>query len=258
MCGVDCEPYNRCGDGLCAQSESPITCAIDCGPVPPACGDGVCTPSARENCFSCPEDCDACDPGDPCAVHASPGLDDASPRNCVCAQDPFCCAVAWDFNCVILATHFCAFECGTAGCGDGECGDGESCAVCPQDCGACSLCGDGTCASHEDCASCAADCGPCLACGDGVCDVIGATEDCTSCPDDCGPCWHCPNARCEFVDGETPQLCPDDCYCGDNICLLEHRENTFTCPLDCYCGDGVCEPAAGETLALCPFDNCTE
>lgn len=258
ICPDDCMPAHRCGDGLCAQNESPVTCPQDCGPLPLRCGDGECHPVEGENCFSCPDDCPPCAVADPCTFHTTPGIGDTAPRNCVCARDPQCCSVTWDFPCVVLATHFCQFECSGPNCGDGECDATENCAVCLTDCGSCSLCGDGICATHESCASCAADCGPCAACGDGICDVLIANEDCTSCPDDCGPCWRCPNHICEFATGETHTLCPQDCYCGDSICLFEQGENTWTCPLDCYCGDGLCESLAGENHTSCPLDCSTD
>jgi len=61
------------------------------------------------------------------------------------------------------------YSCFQTVCGDGICHAGESCASCPQDCGAC----------------------PAPVCGDGRCD---GGESCTSCPGDCGACpGHCPN-----------------------------------------------------------------
>lgn len=47
-------------------------------------------------------------------------------------------------------------------CGDGKCNGTETCATCPQDCGACApFCGDGKCNGTEDCTTCPGDCGAC-------------------------------------------------------------------------------------------------
>ena len=46
-----------CGDGTCA-GETCESCAADCGPCGPACGDGTC--DASESCDACASDCGAC------------------------------------------------------------------------------------------------------------------------------------------------------------------------------------------------------
>ncbi|TAK04250.1 hypothetical protein EPO34_03855 [Patescibacteria group bacterium] len=46
-----------CGDGICSDLESGASCAVDCGPLPPAaaCGNAVC--EAGEDSASCAQDC---------------------------------------------------------------------------------------------------------------------------------------------------------------------------------------------------------
>lgn len=90
------------------------------------------------------------------------------------------------------------------GCPSGACEPGETCATCPQDCGAC--CGNAACEADkgENCASCPQDCGGC--CPNGACDNA---ETCGTCPQDCGGC--CGNTLCD--NGENCDSCPGDCGC---------------------------------------------
>lgn len=53
---------------------------------------------------------DTGNPQDCCATHPDPGCDDPELATCVCDQEAFCCAFAWDAGCVDLAE-----QCG--GCG---------------------------------------------------------------------------------------------------------------------------------------------
>jgi hypothetical protein len=152
-------------------------------------------------------------------------------------------------------------------CGDGFCVDGETCASCPDDCGACRppppTCGNGACEAGETCESCAADCGDCSpTCGNGVCEP---GEGCGSCPADCGACSPpptCGDGVCSF--GETCASCPFDCgqcgptfNCGDGVCDL--GEDCSSCSTDCgtcspssSCGDGTCD--GGEDCVSCSYD----
>jgi hypothetical protein len=149
------------------------------------------------------------------------GLDEIGGEQC----DP---ASPWPFNaqmCTSLGLGFtggslgcnpstCQFD--TSGCTmpatcpDASCNGGETCASCPQDCGAC--CGNGSIDAGEDCdgsnlggetcssvlgagytgslscSACSFNTSACVAppaCPDGSCN---GTETCSSCPQDCGVC----------------------------------------------------------------------
>lgn len=41
------------------------------------------------------------------------------------------------------------------------------------------------------------------------------------------------NSLCEREKGETPQLCPIDCHCGNGICEKSFEEDYKNCPKDC-------------------------
>lgn len=66
--------------------------------------------------------------------------------------------------------------------------------------------------------------------------------------------YNCGNGICEGIYGnsETNQYCPQDCYCGDNICHFD--ETPTSCATDCYCGDGKCSEGEREAgcIADCP------
>jgi hypothetical protein len=53
-------PKGKCGDSICGESETSVSCAFDCkSTIPPVqirCPDGVCGPVEREK-GTCPEDC---------------------------------------------------------------------------------------------------------------------------------------------------------------------------------------------------------
>lgn len=54
-------PAETCGNGVCASTETCLTCESDCGPCPavdPFCGDNIC--NSNETCSSCELDCGVC------------------------------------------------------------------------------------------------------------------------------------------------------------------------------------------------------
>ncbi|MHC4991631.1 MAG: hypothetical protein ACYTGC_11695, partial [Planctomycetota bacterium] len=48
---------------------------------------------------------------DCCIPHDTPGCDDLACQDAVCVQDPFCCDMAWDERCAILAQAICPGLC---------------------------------------------------------------------------------------------------------------------------------------------------
>lgn len=54
--------FEFCGDMICNNYETILTCPCDCGncPIIKFCGDGICSASEGENCLTCPEDCGEC------------------------------------------------------------------------------------------------------------------------------------------------------------------------------------------------------
>ena len=221
-CPEDCETCADCGDGECIEPETCGSCAEDCG-VCAACGDGECLDP--ESCGTCPADCGVCECG-----------------NDVCEAGETCEA--------------CPEDCGPCfACGNEACEEGESCVSCPLDCGACKdVCGDSNCTGLETCSNCEEDCGACLSCGDGGC---FGDEDCQTCPQDCGACV-CSNMQCD--GDETCETCAQDCgacppKCGDETC--SPGESCFSCVADCgecpvACEDGICVSA--ESCETCPQD----
>ncbi len=117
---------------------NPIISSCVCGMDPTCCEQGwdaKCAASVESlGCGQCTGGGDCCDVG------LSPGCESLAVQDCVCAVDPFCCADAWDEQCV--ADVF-LFECGmcpggTSSCcaadGSPGCADGtvQQC-VCGQD-----------------------------------------------------------------------------------------------------------------------------
>jgi hypothetical protein len=132
----------ECGDGFCEPGEDTCTCPDDCGG--PTCGDGVCAPSAGEDCATCLADC-ACPPAHTCeggaCVSGCP-----PPKQLICHVPPGNPDNEHDL-CVgtpAVPAHL-AHGDRSGSCGDGSvgppCGDGvcdpevgENCSTCPDDC----------------------------------------------------------------------------------------------------------------------------
>ena len=285
------------GDGFCCTDMWDDQCVEEveqfgCGSCAVGgCGDGVC--SGSESCVNCPNDCGGCQgSGDCCLPNGTPGCQNVSIANCVCAGDAWCCSSEWDDQCVEEVTQFGCGVCQSQpACGDFQCTGEESCVTCPADCGSCQgsgdccqpngtpgcqdaniagcVCGqDGWCCSSEWDQQCVDEvtqfgCGVCDAqptCGDGAC---AANENCIDCPQDCGDCTG-PGDCCE--DTGTPGcqnaavaqcVCAQDLYCcmtmWDGICAGEVVEfGCGSCEGPAGCDDGNC--ANDEDCLICPED----
>ncbi len=110
-------------DSLCVLGAID-TCAATCDAPAPTCGDGLC--DGAESCATCPDDCGACGGGDCCDAADAPGCGDPAVEACVCADDTYCCQVAWDDQCADAAPA----------CGAACAGDLCECAWAPDGCGA--------------------------------------------------------------------------------------------------------------------------
>jgi len=116
--------------------------------------------------------CGSPETGDCCSANGTPFCNDADCCELICAQDPFCCTVAWDGICSGAALAQCAVCEGVGGCPDSAndccvpsadgtpgCNDPECCdAVCAADPFCCSVAWDGLC-SGAAAGLCVALCG---------------------------------------------------------------------------------------------------
>jgi hypothetical protein len=234
----------KCGDGLCAATETKVSCAADCGPLT-VCGNGKC--EIGEDADGCPDDCEPAGP--------ECGDDQCDPPE---------------------SSKTCPFDCQAAGwiCGDGTCNADETTWSCAEDCAPKSVCGDGNCTGVETEANCPKDCGSPASCGDFAC-TAGETED--ACPFDCEPEFKCVFSKCLaqakgcYADSGCAAYLQCVNWCGaDDTCAQTCAQNASTSALaaiqplvDCagasgclgsgpMCGNGTCE--AGETSANCASD----
>ena len=132
---------------------------------PPVCGNSNCEPWGKEDCDSCPKDCNydkiakKAKPCDGCQAKFKPGCKNCKCEKCVCIKDPWCCLMYWDRDCAKSCKFDCKGGCGLTGsdmgaspdqalpdgfglkCGDKTCVSGkEFCDTCPKDCGKCDGC----------------------------------------------------------------------------------------------------------------------
>lgn len=148
----------------------------------PVCGDGTC--NGIENCFTCDADCatpDTCPENDGCNAWEYPGCVNCPCEADVCAENPSCCDVAWDNECVTACGNTDAQDCGpkpgcvnigVPGCDGCEC---EAC-VCAADSFCCNSSWDTICISA--CKTCSPDyCGPTV-CADNQ--VVNCNDGCTT------------------------------------------------------------------------------
>ena len=124
----DCPGIGDC----CSENTTPGCDDVDCCELvcafdPFCCDafwDAACAAEAVDFCVPCFE-CGSAGAGDCCADNGTPYCDDADCCEKICAVDPFCCDVAWDFNCAFEAAIGCEVACGapTGACclDDGSC-----------------------------------------------------------------------------------------------------------------------------------------
>lgn len=144
---------NCCDAHLAPACEDESCCAVVCAADPVCCDAGWDTTCANQARTLCPDLCgvecgDEC-AGDCCTAHDNPACNDSSCCSQVCAADPICCEVRWDFVCANTARALCGGpndacprpECGDKGSGnccvphEGPACENKSCcsAVCSQD-----------------------------------------------------------------------------------------------------------------------------
>jgi hypothetical protein len=166
--------------------------------------------------------------------HGTPGCDDASCCQTVCAIDAFCCETSWDTVCVGEAESLC--QCGGDQTGSCFSNDGTP------------FCEDAECCEQV----CAIDSYCCSVSWDGIC--VGEAEDLCLCGGELtGSCFESHNAAfCNDADC-CEQVCAIDSYCcsvsWDSICVGE-AEDLCLCGGEltgsCFSSDGTpfCDDAA--------------
>lgn len=211
----------------------------------------------------------------------TPGCDNDSCCERVCAEDPFCCETRWDAQCATRASGVCqgSFNvCGTAtgsctapagnaapGCSDAECCN----AVCDVDRFCCLTQWDSTCAEEAAgiCGGGFDSCGP----GQGSCTdpfrlATPGCEDEACCNDICAVdpmcCTESWDQVCSLRSAESCQLAcggdTGDCFAADqtagcsdeSCCSIVCDEDPFCCLLE---WDALCVARAEATCApVCP------
>ena len=281
-----------CGQGACVATG---TQSCDEGVIADSCE--ALAPGAEEDatCDGIDEDCDgsvdedfvseetACGQG-PCAEVGSsscengevvsdcaPGLHayaDASCKNMVCSQDPFCCESGWDQVCATLAQTVCAacvdpnVACCSSheapGCGDVSCEE----SVCMEDAFCCEGSWDASCVAIAEvaCSDCMlptteASCcetGPQVGCNDLECQATVCQADGYCCSmgwDDV--CVEAATDLCPTCEDKSSTCCVshDGVGCNDAPCEIQ------ICDADAYCcgvlWDATCALAASLVCEVC-------
>jgi hypothetical protein len=173
------------------------------------------------------------DTQDCCAPHSGPGCDDPDLAACVCEEEAFCCAFAWDEGCVDLAE-----QCGGCGAGTGSTGStGETTGGDPVCCEGSAMPG---CA--EDLALEACVCGLDPFCCDTQWDDQCVQEAIRQC-----------GAMCDGGMGSEACCSPS----GSPGCPEDLALEACVCALDAFCcdqqWDGMCVQSAQNDCGLvCP------
>lgn len=207
----------------CTDAEGTPLAHFDAGPMPLACGDGICALSEGEHVLNCAVDCpDICGDGMSTGIEACDS--NTTPCEATGHHPGGMAACLWD------CTGYDPSSCRR--CGDDVCDPEESTPSCPGDC---SVCGDGETTGSEACDDamdngtgegfCDADCAERQSCGDGE---LQGTEAC-----DAGD-----------TNGAGPGICVDDCsgeqVCGDGVVNgTEFCDASFNNGLPGFC-DAIC------------------
>ncbi len=216
------------GEGGCFEANNTVgcdnfvCCQAVCAEDPFCCDtewDATCAQQAETLCA----ECGAIGSGECLQANGTPGCDDATCCEAVCAEDPYCCDTEWDATCADIAVDIEACLDLPDGCpGDGDCfsnngtpgcEDPVCCAtICEADPFCCNTSWDGICASaaadHPDCL----ETGPCP--GDGSCFEPNGTPGC----DD--------ESCCETICDQDPFCCDTE---WDEVCAEDAMEQCAGC-----------------------------
>ena len=275
VCAEDAYCCNTAWDALCVEAVG----GLGCGTCPPPQGDcceateaAGCLGPAIQECV-CAEDSYCCEaawdalcvanvdtygcglcaplPGDCCEVGAGPGCADPTVEGCVCADDGYCCDVAWDSTCVGLVT---SLACGTCSVTPGACCEpsgGPGCAdttiqacVCAVDAACCDVAWDDICVAEVDgfgCGTCGASLDDCCTataapgCADGSIEACVCGED----PICCDTAWD--EICVAEVDGLGCGVCPASpggcCTSGSGPGCADALVEACVCATDPVCCD---------------------
>ncbi|MFT7623531.1 MAG: hypothetical protein ACI9WU_002714, partial [Myxococcota bacterium] len=288
FCAINCECATFAPEDLACEVDA------DCGFCDPdqyacnggwTCQDNICAeiPAFEGDCLDedpCTNDgCDldlmecthepieGCGLNHPCQSAQTPGTSDPVVEACVCAQDAYCCDVAWGGTCVGEATSLCDVQCDCAAAAPEAlaCEADADCGYCDPDGTICNggwSCLDGTCAVSDpiDCGDpdnigcLVLKCVPELAgcdyvavpgiCADGdacttdTCDT--ETGDCSSEPnaDECGQTHPCQVAATPGSNSPSVSACVcaiEPACCTDSWSDICVQITLFECGYDCGC-----------------------
>ncbi len=161
-CATDCSDYDRqgctgglsCGNNAIDGFETCDNTALggaDCVGLGFTDGTLGCEPNCK---FYDTSGCTGGQHGDCCEGTLVPGCSDTSIAACVCANDPYCCTVAWDVSCAAAVARYGCGSCPDPVCGNSALEPGEVCdktALGGVDCTNLAFDG-GTLACNNDCA----------------------------------------------------------------------------------------------------------
>ncbi len=271
LCG-QVEPCGP-GSGPCDQPNGTpgcndvACCELICGQDPFCCDtewDQICADAAIKQCAPP----GPCGPGaGPCdQPNGTPGCDDVTCCELICAQDAFCCDTEWDQICADAAIKQCFGPCGpgagpcdepngTPGCDDIACCQ----KVCAQDSFCCDTEWDQICANLAI-DLCGLGTGAC--CLNGQCSIVTESEClnaggeffgvgsvcqpglCNVCGPGAGPCDQangtpgCDDVKCcELICAQDPFCCENtwDQICADSAIKQCFKEPTGACCVDNEC-----------------------